>query len=219
MSSTDQQVVQLLQLAQALGENMMSRYEWSKLRKIQTFLSVAQTEQTGSVPADFDHYINDSLFDRTTTRKIFGPLTAEDWEVELSFPVYTSVSPAFRFAASSVDPGLPIIWITPTPAVGDTIGYEYISNGWVIGADLAPKSSFTLDTDTTIFKEATVVQGLLSMWREAKGFDYAEAQSRFEDSFARDSAQDGGKPRLNLAYGLGRRILWPNIPQGSWPSS
>lgn len=220
VSSTDAQTVQLYQLAQALCPDMASRYEWSKLRKIYTFSAVDQTEQTGSVASDFDYYINESMFDRTTTRKIYGPLTAEDWEIELSFPVYTSVDPAFRFAASSVDPNLPIIWITPNPTAGDTIGYEYASNGWCIGADLVPKSQFTADTDTTIFKETTVVQGLISMWKEAKGFDYAEATNRFEESFARDCAQDGGKPRLNLAVGLGRRTYWPyNVQSGSFPGN
>lgn len=220
MTSTDTQVVQLLQLAQSLCPDMASRYEWAKLRKIKTFSAVAQTEQTDSVPSDFDYYINESMFDRTTTRKIYGPLTAEDWEIELSFPVYTSVDPAFRFAASSTDPNDYVIWITPNPTAGDTIGYEYASNGWCIASDLTPKSAFTADTDTTIFKEVTVVQGLIAMWKEAKGFDYAEAFQRFEDSYARDTAQDGGKARLNLAVGLGRRTYWPyNIQAGNYPGN
>lgn len=220
VGSTDAQTVQLYQLAQTLCPDMALRYEWSKLRKIYTFSAVDQTEQTGSVPTDFDYYINESMFDRTTTRKIYGPLTAEDWEIELSFPVYTSVDPAFRFAASSLDPSLSTIWITPNPTAGDTIGYEYASNGWCVAADLTPKSQFTADTDTTIFRENTVVQGLVYMWKEAKGFDYSESMNRFEEMFARDSAMDGGKPRLNLAVGLGRRTYWPyNVQAGNFPGN
>lgn len=220
VGSTDPQTVQLYQLVQTLCPDMASRYEWAKLRKIHTFLATADTEQVGSVPTDMDYYIPESMFNRSTTRKIYGPLTAEDWEIEKSFPVYTTIDPAFRFAQSFDDPTQPILWLTPVPTADNLIAFEYASLNWCVAADFSTKAQFTADTDTTIFKEITIVQGLVSMWKEAKGFDYSEATQRFEEMFARDTAQDGGKPRLNLAVGLGRRTYWPyNVQAGNFPGN
>ncbi len=215
MASTEAQVVQLLSLANKEGQMLASRADWQVLTKEQTFTTVAAEIQAGAVPSDYGHYLIDSMYNRTAVRKIVGPLTSAEWQAEKAFPVYTAMNPAFRIRGDD-------LLFTPNPTAGQTVAYEYVGINWILAVDgVTYKAAFTADTDEPILNTDAMTDGIVWRFKAAKGFDYSEEFSAYEEDVNRLIAQDGGgKPRLNLRTGIGRRAFWPaNIPEGSWPSA
>jgi len=213
VSSTNAQYIQLLNLLNKEGVELAARADWQVLTKQKTFLTTADEIQLLSVADDYGHYVIDTMYNRSAIRKIVGPLTPAEWQAEKAFPVYTAVNPAFRFRGNS-------LLFTPDPTALQTIAYEYVSLNWVLAADgVTYKAAMTADTDTTLLNEPVMTDGVVWRWKSAKGFDFAEEFQEYEEKVARLEAQDGGgKPRLNLQYGLGRRAFYPaNIPEGNWP--
>jgi hypothetical protein len=221
VSSTDAQVLQLWELANQEGTELSERYDWSILVRQTSFATVAAEDQPASVPSDFGHYVIDSMWNRTTKRKCFGPLTSADWQQVLSYPIYTSINPVFRM----IQPGGTIdgyVKLIPTPPAGQSIYYEYAIKNWAAttGGSSPTLSSYEADTDFSVVDEKLVAKGLLWRFKAAKGFDYGQDFANYEADVARAQAQDGGgKPKLNLVGGLGVQDIWPaNIPIGNWPS-
>jgi hypothetical protein len=100
------------------------------------------------------------------------------------------------------------------------VAYEYISLNWVLDVDgVTYKAAFTADTDTSVLNEPVMTDGVVWRFKSAKGLDFTEEFQEYEEKVARLVAQDGGgKPRLNLQYGLDRVAFYPaNIPTGNWP--
>jgi hypothetical protein len=214
VSSTDVQVAQLFSLANKEGVELSARADWQVLTKEKTFLTTAAETQIGALATDYGHYLIDSMFNRSAIRKIVGPLTPAEWQAEKAFPVYTAVNPAFRIRGNA------LLFTPPDVTAGQTVAYEYVSLNWALGADLTTyKPAFTADDDTTLLNEPLMTDGVVWRFKAAKGFEYGQDFVKYEGDAARLMAQDGGgKPRLSLHHGLGRRAFYPaNIPEGNWP--
>ena len=210
VSSTNAQVVQLYSLANEEGQTCCARFDWRRLIGEVLFTTLHQFEQTGALPSDFDHIVNESMWDRTTVRKVFGPLTDEQWQNERAFPVYTPTAPAYIIYSE--------LNLTPAPAAGDTLAFNYVKNTWARSNASAPQTAYLADTDTSIFGDVLSIKGLIWRFKKEKGFDYAEDFNDYEEFVNRMYARDGGRPRLNLSNGLNRRVLYPaNLPVGNWP--
>lgn len=217
VSSQNAQVLQLWALANEEIQECTSRFPWTRLRQFVSFSTLNQFEQTGALPSDFDdqtdYIVNETMWDRTTVRKVFGPLTPEQWENERAFPVYTPIAPAFMIQDR-------VLLLTPAPSAGDNLCFEIASNKGARSSGGDAQVYFTADTDTSIFGDPLLTKGIVWRFKQAKGFDYSQEYQSYENQVNVMYARDGGKPRLSLAYGLNRRLLMPaNIPVGSWPSS
>lgn len=217
VSSQNAQVMQLYSLANEEVQTCATRFPWQKTRVFVEYSTVAQLEQTDALPDGFDdmedYIVNESMWDRTTVRKVFGPLTPEQWENERAFPVYTPIAPAFMIQDNK-------LYLTPAPSAGDTLAFMIETTKAVRSDGDAIQFSYLADTDTSIFGDFLSIKGVVWRFKKMKGFDYSEEFQDYENLINVMFARDGGRPRLNLAYGLNRRLLYPaNIPESNWPSS
>lgn len=217
VASQNTQVQQLYSLANEEVQTCGFRFPWTRLREFVTFSTLNQLEQTGALPSGFDDQsssiTNESMWDRTTVRKVFGPLTQEQWENERAFPVYTPIAPAYMIQDGK-------LYLTPAPAAGDTLAFEVVNNNTVRSSGGTAQSSFEADDDTSIFGDMLLTKGIVWRFKKMKGIDYSDEFQDYENIINTMFAKDGGRPRLNLAYGLNRRLLYPaNIPIGNWPAS
>ena len=210
-SSVNQEIVQMRTLLNQEGKELNRRVDWQSLMMETSFTSVAQETQTSAVPADFDHYIADTMFDRTENRKIAGPLNSYEWQREKSGPVYTSVYHAFRIRGNN-------ILITPNPTAGNSIYYEYISNKWAEDSSGTDKVRFTADDDVSRLDEEIMTLGVIWRFQKAKGLDYSESFRSYELMIQQVAARDESAPVLSLSRGLvSRRYYDANIKDGNWP--
>lgn len=209
--STDTQVLQLYALANEEGHELARRQDWQALTFEHTFNTLATPEQPDAVPDDWDHFIANSFWDRTTVRPVLGPITPQQWQAIQAYPQINGVYLSFRERDNT-------FLMTPTPAAGDLIAYEYVSLDWAVGADTVRKPQFTSDTDTTVLPERIFELGLRWRFRKSKGLDYSEDFRTYEQEVQKLEARDGGNGMLDIA---GRSLYdpygFPNVQAGNFP--
>ena len=131
---SDNQARQLLAFANQEGHDLARRCAWQALTKEKTFTTVAQESQTGAVPADFDRFVTGTFYNRTKSRVVTGPLTAQEW-ADYKGRLASVVFDAFRLRGDA-------ILLAPTPSAGETMVYEYVSKYWCGDAsDTTPTQS------------------------------------------------------------------------------
>lgn len=209
-ASTDQQVIQLRTLMNQEGLEVSSRHNWVVLQTQWEFSTVATAIQVSAIASDFDHIINDSMWDRTSDRPVYGPLNAQEWQREKAGPTFTSVYYAFRFRGTD-------LMMTPTPASGLSVFYEYVSTLWAENASGSGLTVMTADTDVSRMPEEMITLGVIWRFKAAKGLDYSQDYKTYSDFVEESVARDGGAPMLNLGMTMPYRRYQPNVPEGNWP--
>lgn len=208
--STDRQVLQLLALANEEGKSLAKRHAWQALTEEYSFATVASNAQTGNdpIPADFDRWLPNTFFNRTTRRPLTGPISPREWQWIMAQPVYSTVYLAFRERTNT-------FLIAPVPPVGQQIFGEYVSINWALSQTMVAQSSFMADTDTALLDENLITLGLRWRYLKAKGLDYAEDMETYERELEQSMARDGGSSMLSLSpqpVDLNR----VNLPDGSF---
>jgi len=215
-SATDQQTIQLRNLLNEEGAELCSwpDHAWTKLIKEKTFSTTAASIQTGAVATDFARFCDGSAWDRTTDRPLWGPMSPQQWQQEKAGPTFTSMYYGFRIRGND-------FLMTPTPTAGDTVAYEYVSNLYVYASgDSTPtKSSFTADTDTSVFDETLVARGVRWRFLKAKGLSAEAEYQIWLEMVQRLAARDGGMPKLSASRNYPWTRLSPFVPDSNFPSS
>jgi hypothetical protein len=213
--TTDPQTLQLCNLLNEEGMEVVTwpDHAWTRLTTEKTFTTVAQSVQTGAVPADFGRFCDGSMWDRTTDRPVWGPMSAQQWQQQMAGPTFTTMYLGFRIRGND-------FLITPTPAAGDTIAYEYVSNLYVysaINTSATPnQNAFQADGDTSIFDGTMLARGLRWRFLRAKGLPYEQEYASWIEMLQRFVARDGGMPKLSASenYPLTRRS--PFVPDAGF---
>lgn len=196
-------------LAQQEGIELAKRHTWQVLTKEQTFTSVAAETQSSAMPSDFDRYIDETFYNRTARRRVFGPLNPQEWQFNKSV-VAATVIENWRQRGDDV-------LIAPTPAAGQTYAFEYVSTKWCQSSGGTEQTSWLADTDTGLLSEHIMTLGVIWRFLSAKGFDYAETLRSYEIAVTEAASRDGGKRTLNSGDGY-RNFYKPSIyvSDGSW---
>lgn len=208
VDSTDRQVLQLYQIANEEGLELSARHTWQALTNEFTFTTTNADVQVAAIPSDFDRWLPNSFFNRTTRRPITGPISPRQWQWIKAQPVYSTVYLAFRERTNS-------FLFAPQPPAGQAIYGEYISTNWAQSATGTGQTSFQADSDTTLLSERLMILGIRWRFLKAKGLEYAEDMDTYERAVEQVSAHDGGASMLSLSpqpVDLNR----VNLPDGSF---
>lgn len=210
ISSTDLQARQLLALARLEGKELARRFEWQTLKKEGTFVTLAAEIQVASITTtftDFGRITNNSMWNRTQSRPVRGPLSDQEWQRRLAAAAQVGVEYYFRIRGGE-------ILFNPVPRAGDSVYFEYISNKWCQSSGGSPQADWAADTDTGIVDEEVMRLGIVWRFRKAKGLDYAEEFRTYEMALADLFGPDAGNDVINME---GVPDHWGvNIADGSW---
>lgn len=192
VGSADHQVRQLLALANQEGREQARRHAWQGITFEKTFTTVAQEIQTGAIPDDFDRFVPDTMFNRSRTRQLVGPMTPQEW-AEYKGSASTVVFDAFRVRGSA-------LLYAPVPGAGETVAYEYVSKYWCAGAeDTTPdQAAWVSDDDVTFLDAEATTQGIVWRFQRARGLDYTETFQQYELHLATLMGRDGGTRILSM---------------------
>lgn len=210
-ASTDPQTIQLRALLNQSGGELAANKDWVRLMVQQEFSTVAAEIQTSAIPADFDHILNDSMWDRTTDRPVYGPLNPQEWQREKAGPTFTSVYYAFRIRGTDM-------LFTPTPTAGDSVYYEYITKNWCESSAGVGQDAFAADTDVSRLREELHTLDLIWRFKAAKGLDFQAEFATFQNEVSTEMGRSGGAPVLSMSFPMPYRRYQPNVPEGNWPS-
>jgi len=209
VDSRDTQVQQLYEIANEEGEELADVYDWQRLRAQYEFTTVASAVQTSAVPGDWNRFISNSFFNRTTQRSVLGPITPQQWQSIQAQPQLNRVFLAFIQRSGQ-------FLVTPTPQSGQTIAYEYVSKNWVYDVNGTPKDSFTRDDDETYLDPRLIILGIRWRFLNSKGLEYGEDFRTYQTERNQKIARDGGNTELSTT-GSDGYILSPNVPSGGFP--
>ena len=197
-ASTRQEFIQMRALLNIAGEELSQHYPWAFLVKEHTFTTTTATSY--DLPTDFLYIINQSGWDRSNDRPLYGPLSSQDWARITGQDLDESVwSVGFRISEGSFK-------MLPNPMTADLdIAYEYVSRNWVLDSDTGNtyKDSVTQGADTPQFDRTLLSRFVKVKFLEAKGFDSSKAQADLNQSFQLITARESGAPVLNVGRGGG----------------
>lgn len=213
IGTTDTQVLQVKALLEEIGIDAASRHTWTAMDFSVTHTTLAAEDQgamTTIAGGGWSYVKNMTIWDRTTTLPVLGPLDSMEWQA-LKAVIVTG--PRFQFRIQNGH-----LLVNPAPTAGDTWAFEYQSKYWILGADgTTYKQYFTLDTDTLLLPEELMLQGLRAWWKREKGLDYAEDMRMYETQLKDAASRDGGKPVLHMddsGWNGPKPGIW--IPDGNW---
>lgn len=209
-SSADVNVQLMFDLANEDGKELQRRCNWQILTKEFTFPTTSAAAQAGALPADFDRFIGNTQFDRTTRRQVLGPITPQVWQAIQAQPQLNRVFLAFRQRGGQ-------ILVTPNPATGDTFAYEYVSANWAQSQGGNGQAAYAADTDTALLDENLINLGVRWRFKKEKGFDYGEDFATYERMVGIAMANDGGKGALDFTGASSWPIPLANLPEGNFP--
>jgi len=188
VSSTDDDVNQLVVFAQDSGRELMERANWVNLDTAGTVTGngVATLFQ---LPIDWirfspsDKSPNGALVsNKFTWAPLFGPINTEDLNLLKAGPT-SPVRPVWRIIGGALE-----IW--PALATGEIVTFNYFSAFWIMnGLRTVSRAAFTKDDDFSLIPEDTVMKGTVWRWKAAKGLQYAEEFRAYEQSLSRNNAQ------------------------------
>lgn len=166
-----------------------------------------------ALPSDYDRQIDRTHWDQSMRWELLGPQTPQQWEWLLSGYIATGPRIRYRLLADKFQ-----IW--PPPAANDYLRFEYISNAWVTasGGTAPSKTAFAVDTDTCIFGDRLMIEGLKYKWAVAKQWADAGAH-RMEYMRLLDIAKaaDAGSQTLSMSpQRASVLITWDNIPDSGY---
>lgn len=185
---------------------LAARYDWQVLRREKTFTTTATATQTGALASDLLRFVPETMFNRTKDNRVSGPLSPEEWQA-FQAVAYGSVFDQFYIRGNA-------FLMSPTPAAGDSIAYEYITN--YIGTNAAASTErtiFSVDSDVTYFDDELVLLGMVWRYRKAEGLDYSEEFREFETRFYDLTKMDGGRRILDMNDGSVQKARVPVAPR------
>lgn len=162
-----------------------------------------------ALPTGYDRLLDRTQWDKTKHWEMLGPETAQQWEWLISG--YISTGPRIRWRIFN---NLFQIW--PFTASAEVLGYEYIKNTWANSALGVGQTAFVADTDTCIFPDRLMVDGLKHRYFQVKGFgDVFKADYERQLSIA--FGNDQGSQTLSFAPRLsGILITEANLPDSGY---
>lgn len=213
VTSADQRVLELLVMANVVGEDLSTRYEWQELVRTAQWSSsgtIAQgTIDSATIAADFGRFIDGTFWDRSLRQQVLGPATAQQWQSDLSNAI---VSPPYKFIVQNN-----ILYIGPTPiGAGNTLVFNYVTKNWCQSSTGTGQSAFAADSDTTLIPERLFKLDLIWRWKSSKGLAYAEDLENAEREIDKHIGQNGGR-RVLFIGGAPIEYLAGNVAAGDWP--
>jgi hypothetical protein len=191
VGNTDPTVRQLLALATEASRSLVMAHPWTVLITQRTHTTVAAEVQPNFLPADFDRFVDETIWNTTLRLRVNGPLTAAQYANVKSMGI-GPIHPWFRKRGAS-------ILLYPVPSAGETITYEYVSREFAENESGEFLSYWGADTDTSVFDERLVSLAIVWMWLARKGLDFSTEIAQYKEALRAAIAGDGGRQTLDMA--------------------
>jgi hypothetical protein len=210
VGSSDTTNVQLLAAANRVGKDLVTGYDWEVLIKEEEHTTLAAESQGAmtTIATDFMRISNDTMWNRTTDRKYYGPLNNSQWQ-RLKASVSSGITNYFRIRGG-------VLLVNPAPPSGEKIFFEYIGKNWVITAGSSANAvAYAADANTTVLDEDLITLGVIWRFLKQKGLPYDNQFQEYRLKLSEKQSKDGAKQIIRMA-GPNRLYLPVNEPEGNF---
>jgi hypothetical protein len=220
-ASVDPAFVQLCELANQVGEDLLDKYQWEVLNKVHEFMTAVGDPGDYDLPADFAYMIDQTGWQQQGPNgpyPLLGPATSQGWSFLEAMKIYNVTI----FAYFWVNQNLLKLW--PRPVQYEVpISFRYISNGWALADSTNGAPSQPLVNafgNVVLYDPLLFIRGLKLAFLQAKGFDSTKAEDDFYLTFDSVTGHDKPAPILSMnRLGPGFRFLdVRNIPETGFGS-
>jgi hypothetical protein len=178
----------------------------------ETGVSLTFSQTQYALPSDYDRMKNRTSWDQTNYWAMQGPQSPQEWAYLKSGIIANTPRLRFRILGGKFN-------IFPASAGVVRLKFEYTSNGWVEAADGTAKTLFTLDTDTCIFRDRTIISGLKYEFFKIKGFETDGLWRDYQIQQEFEKGIDKGAPTLSMSDRGGSLFLGnSSIPDSGYGS-
>lgn len=172
--------------------------------------SLTFAKQAYAFPGDYDRVISRTDWNKTNFWELIGPETPQQWQWLKSGLIASGPRTRFRILD-----GLFEIWPPPTSEL--IMGFEYVSSYWALSTLGVAKAAFTVDTDTSVFRDSLLVLGTKVKFFEIKGFDTTSLALNYNRQLQLAKEQDKDGPTLSMAPRLSDVLIgYDNIPDSGF---
>ena len=166
-----------------------------------------------SMPSDYARSVDKTQYNKSNRWSIIGPKDAQEWQWLKASYVTTGPRMRYRIMGNKFT-----LWPAPTSTL--VLGFEYVSNAWVLSASGTPKTKATVDTDTFLFPDRLLVLGTKLKFFEIKGFDTTTLLQDYVRELDKWKASESGADTLSLAPRYPNLLLTQNnIPDTGFGNS
>jgi hypothetical protein len=214
VSSPDSTVQQYLGILNELVESMIDESKFQAFTEEGTWTYLPQEDQgdiNDIAPNGFLWFHNETFYDRTLRRPLYGPISDTDWQALKAIP---NPGPFYKYRIRGNR-----LLINPVPTAPlSLIAFEYGSSYGVISSSGVKKATFTADDDEFRLPERILQRGLKYRWKQEKGLPYQADETAYYSLLNNAIARDATKARHDLAHPRPFDIR-PGIfvPSGNWP--
>lgn len=209
ISNTSDGVKQLLALANTEGRALARKHPWQRLTTERTFTTVATEQQTGeTLPTDLGWIVNETLYNRSTTQQVLGPLSSRTWQEQKALGTSLTWS-QYRLRGNS-------FYFLPAPSASQTIAYEYISKFWCESSGGTARERWAADDDVGKIDEYVMTLGIVWRWNKSKGHAYEQDYQDYVEARSEAISRDGTRRTLNMGGPARVRLSVGNISEGNW---
>ena len=214
VGNTNETAVLSLALVNRSLKETAKRTRWPNQTVRGSITTQASTDEY-ALPSDFKAILNDSMWDDTNNRKVFGPISVTEWEYFKNTDITEQSLTRYMRIFKSASGNNRVFYLYPTPDSVATINYEYLSNALAQSSGGTAQEVFLADTDTGLLDEDTVALGF--KWRilKSRGLPYAE-EFRDYESAVEDSINDTGAGIISLGGPNPSSAFLFVTPEGSW---
>lgn len=212
-ATADATITQLVSIMNEVLDDMVVESKYQLITKEAVFIAIAAEDQgamTTLAPEGYEWAYNETFFDRTLKRPLYGPLDETEWQKIKALP---NPGPFYKFRIRGNR-----LLINPAPTTPlSVIAFEYASNRSVVAADGTSKQFVTADTDLFGFPERIIRKALAARWKKIKGLPYQDDEAAYYRLLNNYIARDKAKPRINVAHPVPMDIQ-PGVfvPSGNW---
>lgn len=209
-SSQDPTALQMWTLLSEEGQQLLTKHYWQFLTAEMTINTTPGTPNY-PLPTDFDSFIPDSSWNRTTRLPAIGNLNEYEWQMlKARNFAGTTFTMLFRIENNEV-----VFYETPSNV--QQIVLPYNSRGWVRTALGVRQDTVTADDDVALFDSQLVKEALRLRWRVEKGFDTTRQQAVFDEVLAASIAKDSPGRTLTIGRSGGYPYIGVlNIPDSGY---
>ena len=189
--NTDPAAQNVLRLINKVGYRLMLMFAWDRL-KTEATVTAPGTETliaSASMPADFNRFVPETMWDRDTNNLISGPIGSVEWN-GLKVQTFSSQNKKFIYRGGDV-------LTSPAIASGVTVAYEYVKDTWCdIAAGGGAKTAMSIDTDVSLINEEVVTAAAVFAWLDANGQPSGSAARSFKEVFDTVTANEDASANI-----------------------
>lgn len=192
--STDGNVIQLLSLANDVGQDLIAVTEWQVLRRLYT-VTTDPLATTYALPADFDRFIPDSQWNTTTQLPMAGSVNTQVWQqLKARSQAGNTVSIVFRTDNDLLE-------LYASPSVSETLELPYVSRSWVKSATATYMDNVQANSDVIMYGSEIFRSALALAWMTSKGLDTTAAEQKYREQLINAKNKDRPASTTSISPG------------------